>query len=64
MEHVILIRSDRLSDSSLVYAVVIGGIDFPAISESDAENLANRFRDAVKRHTNETVRIGYRRKVA
>lgn len=46
-----------LSDGSPVYDVRIGGIDLPAVSERDADALAEKVKDAIEDHTNARVRI-------
>ena len=54
-EIMIWVRRETLSDGSHVYNVEFGTLTIPAISEKDAESLAEKLRDNIAYHTNETV---------
>ena len=57
-EHLIRINSDRLSDGSEVFSVLLpGGTKLPAITEADAHDLAEAIADAINDHTNETATV-------
>jgi hypothetical protein len=59
MTHTITITEQRLSDSSSVYAVGIGNVWLPAVTQSDAISLADKLAAAIEDHTNEMVTRNY-----
>lgn len=60
MEHQITIIERTLSDGSYVYDVVFGNALLPAVTERDAQLLAERFTLAIREHSNEEVRTVYK----
>lgn len=59
MEHIIKYQPVKLSDGSLFYSLIIGGVTFEAISERHADLFVNGLRTLAERHTNDTTREIY-----
>jgi hypothetical protein len=54
---IIQVTEHRLSDNSRVHDVVFGDVLLPAITQDDANRLAERIKEAILAHTNEDVII-------
>jgi hypothetical protein len=54
---IVWIITRELSDGSEVFDVDLNGQIFEAVSEDDAEQLAEAFADAISSHTNSTAGV-------
>jgi hypothetical protein len=55
MATTVAIIEHKLTDGSLVYNVLVGGLDLPAVTHDDAISLADKLCTAIEIHTNEIV---------
>ncbi len=53
----IFVISEKLSDGSLVYNVVLGEHKWHAVDQDEARELANKFSDAINDHTTNTADV-------
>lgn len=56
---VIFVIPETLSDGSKVFDVKFGNVKLQAVSEDEASELAEKIRDAVEDHTNNTAGVVY-----
>jgi hypothetical protein len=56
---VIFVLREKLSDNSEVFNVKVGGEKFPAVTEADAEDLAEKISEAINDHTTSTAGVVY-----
>jgi hypothetical protein len=54
-DHLFFVRPETLTDGSKVFNVWYGDIKFSAVTEEDAEELANKLMDAINDHTNDVA---------
>lgn len=53
----VYVTPKRLSDGSSVFDVSIGSVVLAAVTERDAEQLADKIAEAVREHTNEDTQV-------
>jgi len=53
----IFVISEKLSDGSLAYNVVLGEHKWQAVDHDEARELANKFSDAINDHTTNTADV-------
>lgn len=58
-DHLVFVTHETLSDGSEVHNVVFGEFTFHAITESDADELANDIVRSIEAHTNDTADVVY-----
>jgi hypothetical protein len=56
---VIFVTPKALSDGSKVFDVRLGNEVWPAVTEDDANSLAEKIKDAIEDHTNATAGVVY-----
>ena len=59
MSHVITVQPIQLTDGSVAFNVRFGDLDFPAITDDDADALATGFVNLIKAHTNDDAVVRY-----
>lgn len=55
MDTIVTVIERKLTDGSEVYEVLVGGLLLRAVTQRDAEALADKLSAAIDAHTNETV---------
>jgi hypothetical protein len=56
-DFIVFVVPETLSDGSVVYNVKIGGLTLNAVTESDANDLAEKISDAIGDHTVNTAGV-------